>query len=150
MDRILDYIEQGKQEGAKLVAGGERDTGGDKSKGFFVKPTVFADVKPEMKIACEEIFGPVVSAIRFREPEEAVEIANCTVYGLAAAIWTRDIRLAHKMASEIKAGSVWINTYNSFDSGSPFGGYKQSGYGRDLGSYALEQYTNVKSVWVAL
>jgi acyl-CoA reductase-like NAD-dependent aldehyde dehydrogenase len=101
MDKILDYIEQGKQEGAKLVAGGERDISGDKSKGFFVKPTVFADVKPGMKIACEEIFGPVVGAIRFREPEEAVEIANCTVYGLAAAIWTRDIRLAHKLASEI-------------------------------------------------
>jgi aldehyde dehydrogenase (NAD+) len=150
MDKILDFIEHGKQEGARLVTGGERDTDGDKSKGFFVKPTIFADVKPKMKIACEEIFGPVVSAIRFREPEEAVEIANCTVYGLAAAIWTRDIRLAHKMASEIKAGSVWINTYNNFDAGSPFGGYKQSGYGRDLGSYALEQYTNVKSVWVAL
>jgi aldehyde dehydrogenase (NAD+) len=150
MDKILDYIEQGKQEGARLVAGGERDSDGDKAKGFYIKPTVFADVKPAMKIACEEIFGPVVSAIRFREPEEAVEIANCTVYGLAAAIWTRDIRLAHKMAAEIKAGSVWINTYNSFDAGSPFGGYKQSGYGRDLGSYALEQYTNVKSVWVAL
>jgi acyl-CoA reductase-like NAD-dependent aldehyde dehydrogenase len=150
MDRILDYIESGKQEGAQVLTGGERDTQGDKAKGYFVKPTVFSGVRPEMKIAREEIFGPVVSAIRFRDADEAVRIANGTVYGLAAAVWTRDVRLAHRMASEIKAGSVWINTYNSFDSGSPFGGYKQSGYGRDLGSYALDQYTNVKSVWVAL
>ncbi len=150
MDRILDYIESAKQEGARLMSGGERDTDGDKAKGFFVKPTVFAEVKPEMKIAREEVFGPVVGAIRFRDPEEAIAIANGTVYGLAAAVWTRDVGLAHRMASGIKAGSVWVNTYNSFDSGSPFGGYKQSGFGRDLGSYALEQYTNVKSVWVAV
>jgi acyl-CoA reductase-like NAD-dependent aldehyde dehydrogenase len=150
MDRILDYIESGKQEGATVLTGGERDTAGDKAKGYFVKPTVFSGVKPEMKIAREEIFGPVVSAIRFSDADEAVRIANGTVYGLAAAVWTRDVRLAHRMAGEIKAGSVWINTYNSFDSGSPFGGYKQSGFGRDLGSYALDQYTNVKSVWVAL
>jgi acyl-CoA reductase-like NAD-dependent aldehyde dehydrogenase len=150
MDRILDYIESGKREGAQLLAGGERDTQGDKAKGYFVKPTVFSGVKPEMKIAREEIFGPVVSAIRFSDAEEAVRIANGTVYGLAAAVWTRDVRLAHRMAAEIKAGSVWVNTYNSFDSGSPFGGYKQSGFGRDLGSYALDQYTNVKSVWIAL
>jgi len=150
MDRILDYIESGKQQGARLMAGGERDMEGEKSKGWYVKPTVFADVRPEMKIAREEIFGPVVSAIRFGDPEEAVQIANGTVYGLAAAVWTRDIKLGHRMAAEIKAGSVWINTYNAFDSASSFGGYKQSGYGRDLGAYALEQYTNVKSVWVAM
>ncbi len=150
MDRILDYIESGKQEGARILAGGERDTDGAKAKGFFVKPTVFAEVKPEMRIAREEIFGPVVAAMRFSDAEEAVRIANGTVYGLAAAVWTRDVRLAHRMAADIKAGSVWINTYNGFDSASPFGGYKQSGFGRDLGSYALEQYTNVKSVWVAL
>jgi len=150
MDRILDYIESGRQEGAKVLTGGERDTEGDKAKGYFVKPTVFTGVKPEMRIAREEIFGPVVSAIRFADPDEAVRIANGTVYGLAAAVWTRDVRLAHRMAAEIKAGSVWINTYNTLDSGSPFGGYKQSGFGRDLGSYALDQYTNVKSVWVAL
>jgi acyl-CoA reductase-like NAD-dependent aldehyde dehydrogenase len=150
MDRILDYIESGRQEGAQLLTGGERDTEGDKAKGYFVKPTVFAAVKPEMRIAREEIFGPVVGAIRFADADEAVRIANGTVYGLASAVWTRDVRLAHRMAAEIKAGSVWINTYNSFDSGSPFGGYKQSGFGRDLGSYALDQYTNVKSVWVAL
>jgi aldehyde dehydrogenase (NAD+) len=150
MDRILDYIECGKAEGAKLVTGGERDVEGEKSKGFYIKPTVFAEVRPEMKIAREEIFGPVVSAIRFGDVDEAVAIANGTIYGLAAAIWTRDVKLAHRVAADVKAGSVWINSYNAFDSGSPFGGYKQSGFGRDLGANAIEQYTNVKSVWVAL
>jgi aldehyde dehydrogenase (NAD+) len=150
MDRILDYIESGKQQGARLLTGGERDVEGEKSKGWYVKPTVFADVRPEMKIAREEIFGPVMSAIRFSNADEAVRIANGTIYGLAAAVWTRDIKLAHRMAAEIKAGSVWVNTYNAFDSASSFGGYKQSGYGRDLGAYAIDQYTNVKSVWVAL
>jgi len=150
LERILSYIRSGKEEGARLLCGGERDAEGPKAKGFFVKPTVFSEVKPEMKIAQEEIFGPVLAAIRFRDAEEAVSIANGTVYGLVSAVWTRDIKLAHRMASDIKAGSVWINTYNGFDSGSPFGGYKQSGFGRDLGAHALEQYTNVKSVWVAL
>jgi acyl-CoA reductase-like NAD-dependent aldehyde dehydrogenase len=150
MDRILTYIRSGVDEGAKLLCGGERDVEGSKSKGYFVKPTVFAEVKPQMKIAQEEIFGPVLAAIRFNDEEEAVQIANSTIYGLVSAVWTRDIKLAHRVASEIKAGSVWINTYNGFDSASPFGGYKQSGFGRDLGAYALDQYTNVKSVWIAL
>jgi aldehyde dehydrogenase (NAD+) len=150
MDRILDYIEAGKQEGARLVCGGERDTAGEKARGFFVKPTLFADVMPHMRIAREEIFGPVVCAMRFRDEDEALAIANGTVYGLAAGLWTRDLRRAHRMAEALQAGSVWVNTYNAFDSGSPFGGFKQSGYGRDLGSYALEQYTQVKSVWIAL
>src|SRR5206468_1402685 len=150
LDRILGYIGSGKQEGARLLCGGERDMEGDKAKGFFVKPTVFAGVKPGMKIAQEEIFGPVLAAMKFHDEGEAVHIANSTIYGLVSAVWTRDIQLAHRVAAEIKAGSVWINTYNGFDSASPFGGYKQSGFGRDLGAYALEQYTNVKSVWVAL
>lgn len=150
MDRILDFIASGQEEGAKLVCGGERDTEGDKAKGFFVKPTIFTEVKPEMRIAKEEIFGPVVSAMRFKDPEEAVRIANGTSYGLAAAVWTKDIRLAHRVAADVQAGSVWINTYNILESASPFGGYKQSGFGRDLGSYAIDQYTHVKSVWVAL
>ncbi len=150
MDRILDYVESGVEEGARLVCGGERDSEGEKAKGFFVKPTVFADVAPEMKIARDEIFGPVVCCMKFKDAAEALQIANNTTYGLAAGIWTRDLRLAHHMASSLQAGCIWINTYNAFDSGSPFGGYKQSGYGRDLGSYALEQYTQVKSVWVAL
>jgi aldehyde dehydrogenase (NAD+) len=150
MERILDYIQAGKDEGAKLECGGERDVEGAKAKGFFVKPTIFSEVKRDMKIAQEEIFGPVLCALKFRDADEAVEIANCTIYGLVSAVWTRDIKLAHRMAADIKAGSVWINTYNGFDTASPFGGYKQSGFGRDLGSYALEQYTNIKSVWVAL
>jgi acyl-CoA reductase-like NAD-dependent aldehyde dehydrogenase len=150
LERILSYIRSGVDEGAQLVCGGERDTAGDKAKGYFVKPTVFTGVRPEMKIAQEEIFGPVLAAVRFRDADEAVEIANGTIYGLVSAVWTRDISLAHRMAVRIKAGSVWINTYNGFDSASPFGGYKQSGYGRDLGAYALDQYTNIKSVWVAL
>ena len=150
MERILEYIASGKQQGAKLLCGGERDTEGAKAKGYFIKPTIFSDVRPDMKIAQEEIFGPVLAAMRFRDADEAVAIANGTIYGLVAAVWTRDVKLAHRLAAEIKAGSVWINTYNGFDTGSPFGGYKQSGFGRDLGSYALDQYTNVKSVWIAL
>jgi aldehyde dehydrogenase (NAD+) len=150
MDRILGYIESGKAEGAKLLCGGVRDVTDGKDKGFYIKPTIFSEVRPEMKIAQEEIFGPVLAAIKFSTPEEAVEIANGTIYGLVSAVWTRDIQLAHRIAAAIKAGSVWINTYNGFDTASPFGGYKQSGFGRDLGQYALDQYTNVKSVWVAL
>jgi acyl-CoA reductase-like NAD-dependent aldehyde dehydrogenase len=150
MDRILGYIESGKREGAKLLCGGERDVADGRDKGFYVKPTIFSEVQPGMKIAQEEIFGPVLAAIQFDTPEEAIEIANGTIYGLVSAVWTRDIQLAHRMAAAIKAGSVWINTYNGFDTASPFGGYKQSGFGRDLGQYALDQYTNVKSVWVAL
>ena len=150
MDRILDYIASGKSEGARLVCGGERDTEGDKHRGYFIKPTIFAGVTPKMRIAREEIFGPVLCVMRFHDADEAIKIANATTYGLASAVWTNDLKLAHRMAAEIKAGSVWVNTYNAFDSGSPFGGYKQSGFGRDLGAYALEQYTSVKSVWIAL
>jgi acyl-CoA reductase-like NAD-dependent aldehyde dehydrogenase len=150
LDRILGYIKIGCEEGAKLQCGGSRDTTDSKAKGFYVQPTIFSDVSPEMKIAQEEIFGPVLAAIRFHDEEEAAAIANGTIYGLVSAVWTRDVRVAHRMARRIKAGSVWINTYNGFDSASPFGGYKQSGFGRDLGAYALDQYTNVKSVWVSL
>lgn len=150
MERILSYIESGKRDGAELLCGGERDTEGVKGKGYYVKPTIFAGVKPEMKIAQEEIFGPVLAAMSFHDEDEAAAIANSTVYGLVSAVWTRDVRLAHRMARRIKAGSVWINDYNCFDSGSPFGGTKQSGYGREMGAHALESYTQVKSVWVAL
>jgi acyl-CoA reductase-like NAD-dependent aldehyde dehydrogenase len=150
LDRILNYIQSGVDEGARVVCGGGRDVEGEKAGGFFVKPTVFADVKPQMKIAQEEIFGPVLSALKFHDAEEAAAIANSTIYGLVSAVWTRDIGVAHRLAREIKAGSVWINAYNCFDSSSPFGGYKQSGFGREMGPHAIESYTQVKSVWVSL
>jgi aldehyde dehydrogenase (NAD+) len=150
LDRVLSYVEAGKQEGARLLCGGERDTAGAKARGFFMKPAIFADVKPQMKIAQEEIFGPVLATMKFHDADEAAELANSTVYGLVSAIWTRDIQVAHRLAQQIKAGSVWINDYNCFDSASPFGGYKQSGFGREMGPHAIESYTRVKSVWVAL
>jgi len=149
LERVMGYIEAGRSEGARLVTGGERtDVDG---KGNFVTATVFADVEPGMTIAREEIFGPVAAVMPFEDVDDAVAKANDTVYGLAAGIWTRDIGKAHRLASELQAGTVWINTYNQYDSASPFGGYKQSGFGRDLGyRSALEKYTQVKSVWVAI
>ena len=147
---ILGYIASGKEQGARLMAGGERDTEGAKAKGNFVKPTIFADVKPGMKIAQEEIFGPVLSCLRIRDEKEAVEVANGTTYGLAAAIWTRDVARAHALARRLSAGVVWINCFNQFDDSAPFGGYKESGWGRDLSSHALEKYTQIKTVWTQL
>jgi acyl-CoA reductase-like NAD-dependent aldehyde dehydrogenase len=149
LERIVGYIESGKSEGARLVTGGERAA--VDGKGNFVTATVFADVEPEMKIAQEEIFGPVAAVMPFEDIEDAVRKSNDTIYGLASGVWTRDVGKAHRMARELNAGTVWINTYNQYDSASPFGGYKQSGFGRDLGyEGALEKYTQVKSVWVAL
>ncbi len=147
METVLAYIEKGKDEGATLRAGGGR---ADVGPGYFVQPTVFDAVTPDMTIAREEIFGPVLATLDFEDVDEAIERANDSMYGLAAAVWTRDIKKAHYVASRLKAGTVWINTYNLYDAASPFGGYKQSGYGRDLGRHALEQYTHVKSVWVDL
>ncbi|MDP6924226.1 MAG: aldehyde dehydrogenase family protein [Candidatus Scalindua sp.] len=145
-DKILGYIDTGKQEGAKLVTGGERCG----EKGYFIRPTIFDAVDNNMKIAKEEIFGPVVSAITFDDVDEVVRQGNLSVYGLAAAIWTMDIKKAHRLARELKAGTVWINAYNAFDAASPFGGFKQSGFGRELGVHALESYTQIKSVWINL
>jgi aldehyde dehydrogenase (NAD+) len=147
---ILSYIGSGKEQGAKLLAGGERDAEGSKAKGNFVKPTVFGEVRPAMKIAQEEIFGPVLACIRIRDEKEALEVANGTSYGLAAAIWTRDVARAHALARRLSAGVVWINCYNEFDDAAPFGGYKESGWGRDLSSHALEKYTQIKTVWTQL
>jgi len=145
-DKILGYIDTGKQEGAMLVTGGERCG----EKGYFIKPTIFDAVDNNMKIAREEIFGPVVSAITFDDVSEVVRQSNLSIYGLAAAVWTRDIKKAHRLARELKAGTIWINTYNSLDAASPFGGFKQSGFGRELGVHALELYTQIKSVWINL
>jgi acyl-CoA reductase-like NAD-dependent aldehyde dehydrogenase len=144
---VLSYIDAGKQE-AKLVAGGNPAT--VNGKGYFVEATVFDQARPGMKIVDEEIFGPVLAVLTFDGVEEGIQLANQTMYGLAAGIWTKDIQKAHRVARAIRAGTVWINTYNSYDSSAPFGGYKASGFGRDLGREALDGYTEVKSVWVGL
>jgi aldehyde dehydrogenase (NAD+) len=141
-DKVMGYIESGRSEGAKLVCGGDRV--GD--RGYFIQPTVFADVQDDMKIAREEIFGPVMSIIPFRSVDEVVERANRTNYGLAAAVWTRDIQKALAISNSVRAGTVWVNCYNVLDPRAPFGGFKQSGIGRELGEYGLQQYTEVKTV----
>ncbi len=145
-DRIMGYIDHGKSQGARVVTGGERH--GD--KGFFIKPTIFADVKDDMKIAVEEIFGPVLTVLKFKDIDEVVARANTTDYGLAAAVWTRDIGKAHAIANRVRAGTVWINCYDVFDAAAPFGGFKRSGLGRELGEKALDNYTEMKTVTVAL
>ena len=149
LDTVLRYIESGRNEGASLVAGGQRADIGT-GKGYFVQPTVFADVTPEMTIAREEIFGPVLAAIEFADLDEAISRANDSQYGLAAGVWTRDIKKAHYVARKLQAGTVWVNTYNVYDTAAPFGGYKQSGFGREMSAHALDHYTQVKSVWVDL
>src|ERR1700736_3702053 len=146
LNRVCGYLESGFAEGAKAITGGERH--GD--KGYFVKPTVLVDTTENMKVVREEIFGPVVSAIPFTDYDDVVTQANNSVYGLAAGIWTRDIQKAHRLASQLRAGTVWINCYNIFDAALPFGGYKQSGWGREMGHDALELYTEVKAVCAAL
>jgi len=148
--RVTGYLSVGKQEGARAIAGGDRAIQGELARGYFVTPTVFDGVRPEMRIAREEIFGPVVTAIPFRSLDEVVALGNNTHFGLAGGVWTRDVRKAHGVAKALKAGTVWVNCYNVFDPAMPFGGYKMSGYGRESGQAALEQYTQVKSVWVNL
>jgi aldehyde dehydrogenase (NAD+) len=145
-DKILSYIDQGKKEGATCLSGGERHG----TRGYFIKPTLFANVNDEMKIAQDEIFGPVLSVLKFKNVDEIIERANNTFYGLAAAVWTRDIAKAHRLAAKIKAGTVWINCYDVFDAAAPFGGFKMSGLGRELGERGLDAYTETKTVTVSL
>jgi aldehyde dehydrogenase (NAD+) len=145
-EKVLGYVESGKKEGAKLQCGGERVG----EHGYFVAPTVFADVKDDMKIAQEEIFGPVMSILKFKDMDELVDRANKTIYGLAAAVWTRDIGKAHHVANNVRAGTVWVNCFDVFDAAAPFGGFKQSGLGRELGEYGLQQYSEIKTVTVKL
>ncbi len=150
METILSYIESGKEEGARLVCGGKRATGSGLDQGYFIEPTIFADVNNDMRIAQEEIFGPVLSVIKYSTEEEAIEIANDTIYGLSGGIWTRDLVKANKIASKIKAGTIWINDWHMFRNDAPFGGYKQSGVGRELGKNVLDEYTEIKHIHTAL
>ncbi|WP_013324932.1 aldehyde dehydrogenase family protein [Gloeothece verrucosa] len=145
-DKVMSYIESGMRQGANLVTGGHRVG----ERGYFIEPTVFADVQDEMQIAQEEIFGPVMSIIKFKDIDEVIERANKTIYGLAAGVWTKDISKALAIANNVRAGTVWVNCYHAFDTAAPFGGFKQSGMGRELGEYGLQQYTEVKTVTVKL
>jgi len=149
METVLGYIEAGKRDGARLVAGGGRANVGT-GKGYFVEPTIFDGVTNRMKIAREEIFGPVLSVIPFTSIEDGLAQGNDTAYGLAAAVWTRDVAKALRAARAIRAGTVWVNAYNLFDAALPFGGFKESGFGREMGSVGLDHYTEVKTVWVDL
>jgi acyl-CoA reductase-like NAD-dependent aldehyde dehydrogenase len=151
LNRIKGYVDIAKGEGAQVLTGGcPPQLEGDFQKGYFFQPTIFGDVTNSMRVAQEEIFGPVVSVITFENEDDLIKQANEVVFGLSAGIWTQDITRAHRFAKAVKAGTVWINTYNMFNAASPFGGYKQSGYGREMGKHALEMYTQVKSVWVDL
>jgi acyl-CoA reductase-like NAD-dependent aldehyde dehydrogenase len=147
MERILGYIEVGKKEGAKLRMGGNRVKAAN-DDGFYIEPTVFDQVDNRMKIAQEEIFGPVLSTISVKDADEAIRVGNDTIYGLAAAVWTRDITKAFKVSRALRAGVVWVNCFDHGDISSPFGGFKQSGFGRDKSLHALDKYTELKTIWI--
>ena len=148
LDRVTGYLEIGQSEGARTTAGGSRITDGSLANGYFVSPTVFSDVKDEMRIAREEIFGPVASVMAFDTLEEVIDRSNRTQFGLGGGVWTRDVGKAHQLAHSINSGVVWVNTYGAFDPAMPFGGYKMSGWGRELSMHSIEEYVNVKAVWI--
>ena len=148
--KILDYMEIAKAEGARCILGGGAATSADLPGGQFVEPTIFTDVRPEMRIAREEVFGPVLSIIGFEDEAEAVRLANDTIYGLAAGVWTKDMNRALRMSSALKAGTVWINTYRAISYMMPFGGMKHSGIGRESGIEAIREYLETKSVWISM
>ena len=146
LNKVLDYIEIGKEEGARLIAGGKRITEAGLEKGFFVEPTIFADTKPDMRIVQEEIFGPVLVVQKFKDEAEALQLANDTKYGLAGAVFTNDISKAFRVIKKVRAGITWINSYHPTYNEAPWGGYKQSGNGRELGTFGYEAYTEVKQI----
>jgi acyl-CoA reductase-like NAD-dependent aldehyde dehydrogenase len=149
LDRVAQYVSSGKEAGAEIITGGERLTGA-LEQGYFFAPTIFSHEDDSLQIVQEEIFGPVVAATPFDDWDELVQRANSTRYGLAAGVWTKDLRKAHRFASAIRAGTVWINGYGWFDAAAPFGGYKESGFGREMGKEAIELFTQVKTVWVGI
>jgi aldehyde dehydrogenase (NAD+) len=144
--KVMGYIDAGQREGARMLCGGTRVG----ERGYFIAPTVFDNVRDDMQVAREEIFGPVMSIIPFQDMDEVIKRANSTTYGLAAAVWTRDISKAHAIANAVRAGTVWVNCYDVFDAAAPFGGFKQSGIGRELGEYGLTNYTEVKTVTIRI